>query len=97
VSLLTVSSGRCFVNRSVDLRLKQFRVPSSATEIYHESSYSAFESGPGTEFTETGERVLNRGRKTYGSFVPDVEVYLKRMVLWDNGQGTFGIDPRYKL
>ena len=57
--------------------LKLFRVPSSATEIYHEPSYSAYKSGLITKSTETGERVLNRGRKTYGSFVPDVEVCLK--------------------
>lgn len=47
---------------------------SSAKGVSYEPSYSAFESRPATKMTKNGEQILNRGRKTFGAFVPDVDV-----------------------
>jgi hypothetical protein len=61
---------------SISAPLTRSSRPSSITEISYEPSYSAFESQAVTNAMEREERMINRGRKTYGSFVPDVDVCL---------------------
>jgi hypothetical protein len=54
---------------------------SSVIGVSYEPSYSAFESRSAAKVTKNGEQISNRGRKIFGSFVPDVDVFSISMAL----------------